>query len=149
MQRLAALVPHARLHLIHGALAPHAGLCAAIARRAAQNTSEPPAEHTHRVLARMGWARLLKRVFNIDMARCPHCGDALRIIAALEEPAVIVKILTHLGLPATLTGAAAGVVPGDLTLTRGTVLQPGRRSGSAGIRASARTASKWSRLGTS
>jgi hypothetical protein len=37
-------------------------------------------------------------VFDIDIARCPHCGGALRIIAAIEEPAVIVKILAHLGL---------------------------------------------------
>jgi hypothetical protein len=102
MQRLAALVPRPRLHLIrfHGVLAPHAGLRAAIVPGAAQNTSELPAEHTHRVPARMSWARLLKRVFDIDIAPCPHCGGALRIIAAIEEPAVIVKILTHLGLPA-------------------------------------------------
>lgn len=31
---------------------------------------------------------------------CPQCGGDLKIIAAIEEPAVIVKILTHLGLPA-------------------------------------------------
>jgi hypothetical protein len=24
--------------------------------------------------ARISWARLLKRVFDIDMQRCPHCG---------------------------------------------------------------------------
>ena len=48
----------------------------------------------------MGWARLLKRVFDIDIEHCPACGGALKIIAAIEEPAVIVRILTHLGLPA-------------------------------------------------
>jgi hypothetical protein len=31
---------------------------------------------------------------------CPQCGGEFRIIAAIEEPAVIVRILTHLGLPA-------------------------------------------------
>ena len=50
--------------------------------------------------ARMGWARLLKRVFGIDIEHCPQCGGTLKIIAAIEEPAVIVRILTHLGLPA-------------------------------------------------
>ena len=45
------------------------------------------------------WARLLKRVFDIDIERCPHCGGALRIIAAIEELAVIAKILAHRGLP--------------------------------------------------
>jgi len=45
-------------------------------------------------------ARRQKRVFDIDTEHCPNCGGALKIIAAIEEPAVICKILTHLGLPA-------------------------------------------------
>ena len=46
----------------------------------------------------MSWARLLKRVFDIDIERCPQCGGNLKIVAAIEEPAVIERILTHLGL---------------------------------------------------
>jgi hypothetical protein len=42
--------------------------------------------------------RLLKRVFDIDIERCLQCGGNLKIIAAIEEPAVIERILTHLGL---------------------------------------------------
>jgi hypothetical protein len=48
----------------------------------------------------LSWSRLLKRVFDIDIEHCPNCGGALKIIAAIEDPAVIAKILTHLGLPA-------------------------------------------------
>ena len=48
----------------------------------------------------MSWARLLKRVFDIDLEHCPLCGGEFKIIAAIEEPVVIVSILTHLGLPA-------------------------------------------------
>ena len=33
------------------------------------------------------------------MEHCPNCGGALKIIAAIEDPPVIVKILSHLGLP--------------------------------------------------
>ena len=51
----------------------------------------------------MDWPRLLKRVFDIDLEHCPQCGGDLKIIAAIEEPAVIVKILTHLVLPARAT----------------------------------------------
>jgi hypothetical protein len=47
----------------------------------------------------MSWARLLKRVFDFDIERCA-CGGQLKIIAAIEEPAVIVRIVTHLRLPA-------------------------------------------------
>ena len=49
--------------------------------------------------ARMSWARLLKRVLDIDIEHCPHCGGTMKIIAAILEPAVITKILAHLGLP--------------------------------------------------
>ena len=47
MQRLAALVPRPRLHLIrfHGVLAPNAKLRAAIVPSPAQNTTEHAAEH--------------------------------------------------------------------------------------------------------
>ena len=63
MQRLAALVPRPRLHLIrfHGVLAPNAGLRAAIVPGPPQNTSAAD-EHSHGAPARMGWARLLRRV---------------------------------------------------------------------------------------
>ena len=102
MQRLAALVPRPRLHLIrfHGVLAPNAGLRGAIVPGPGQNTGEPADEHAHGAPARMGWARLLNRVFDLDLEHCPQCGGAFRIIAAIEERAVIVGILTHLGLPA-------------------------------------------------
>ena len=101
MQRLAALVPRPRLHLIrfHGVLAPHAGLRAAIVPGTLEKASEPAHEPAH-AAARLSWARLLKRVFDIDIEHCPACGGTLKIIAAIEEPAVIVRILTHLGLPA-------------------------------------------------
>jgi len=48
---------------------------------------------------RSGASRLLKRVFNVDLEHCPNCGGALKMIAAIEDPPVIIKILSHLGLP--------------------------------------------------
>ena len=46
---------------------------------------------------RWRWARLLKRVFALDMARCPFCQrGSLRIIAAITQGEVIRKILRHL-----------------------------------------------------
>ena len=53
----------------------------------------------HRPL-RLSWAKLLKRVFKIDMEHCPNCGGELKIIAAILEQPVIEKIFTHLGLQA-------------------------------------------------
>ncbi len=44
----------------------------------------------------MTWAQRLKRVFNIDIETCSECGGAVKIIACIEDPVVIAKILTHL-----------------------------------------------------
>ena len=41
-----------------------------------------------------------ERVFDIDTEHCPKRGGALKIIASIEEPALIVRILSHLGRPA-------------------------------------------------
>jgi hypothetical protein len=42
------------------------------------------------------WARRLKRVFGIEIEGCARCGGKLAIIASIEEPEVIAKILSHL-----------------------------------------------------
>ena len=80
MQRLAALVPRPRLNLIrfHGVLAPNAKLRSEIVPGGPVHSNDAPddpggAPH-HSASARMSWARLLKRVFDIDIEHCPHCG---------------------------------------------------------------------------
>jgi len=44
----------------------------------------------------MSWAQRLKRVFNIDIETCRDCGGAVKVIACIEDPVVIKKILDHL-----------------------------------------------------
>nr|WP_234413882.1 transposase [Ideonella sp. A 288] len=110
MQRLAALVPRPRLHLIrfHGVMAPNAKLRPLVvpqgpemrdqateAAVAAECELEPVQAMPHRI----SWARLLKRVFDIDLDTRPNCGGGeLKIIATILERPVIEKILTHRGL---------------------------------------------------
>ncbi len=55
----------------------------------------------------MSWARLLKRVFDIDIECCVHNGEKLKIIAVIEAPAVIARILTHLESAAQLPPRAS------------------------------------------
>ena len=87
MQRLAALVPRPRLHLIrfHGVLAPNAKMRAMVvpsdpaeAVEASQPAVCEPNCANHRPV-RLRWARLLKRVFEIDLEHCPNCGGELKV----------------------------------------------------------------------
>jgi hypothetical protein len=38
----------------------------------------------------------LKRVFQIDIERCEHCGGRTKIIASIEDSTTIHRILEHL-----------------------------------------------------
>ena len=121
MQRLAALVPRPRLHLIrfHRVLAPNAKLRAMVVPQEPVPAAQPapPAECEanceHHRPVRLSWAKLLRRVFDLDLQHCPNCGGELKIIAAILEQPVIEKILTHLGLRARAPprSPARGQVP--------------------------------------
>lgn len=87
----------------HGVFAPHSKLRAAVtpAHRGtgASKRPAPAAESTKPPIARhmaMSSARRLKRVFGIEIEECGRCGGKLAIIASIEEPEVIAKILAHL-----------------------------------------------------
>ena len=43
----------------------------------------------------MTWMQRLKRVFTIDIEVCEHCGGHVKVIANIEDPAVIEQILKH------------------------------------------------------
>ena len=43
----------------------------------------------------MNWARRLKRVFGIEIEQCARCGGRLQVIASIEEPELIQRILAH------------------------------------------------------
>jgi len=102
MQRLAALGPRPRLHLIrfHGVLAPNVKLRAAAVPAAVQETRRTRRRARARHIGAHELGALLKRVFDIDIEHCPNCGGRLKSIAAIEAPAVITGILTHPGLAA-------------------------------------------------
>jgi hypothetical protein len=60
----------------------------------------------------------LKRVFAIDIERCPECGGKVRVIASIENPHVIAIILAHVrGREATTAGAVARGPP-DAAIVR-------------------------------
>jgi hypothetical protein len=120
--RLAALVPKPRVDLtrFHGVFAPNSrhrgrvtpGKRGRGGRQARNADPEEPTPAERR--AAMTWAQRLKRVFGIDIETCPACGGAVRIIACIEGPVVIQKILDHLK-----TGSAGAEMAG-LQSPRGT-----------------------------
>jgi hypothetical protein len=102
MARLAALVPPPRMHLtrFHGVFAPHSKLRAAVtpAHRGVGSKAvpaDPDKPITPRHVA-MSWARRLKRVFGIEIDTCAGCGGKLKVIASIEVPELIARILAHL-----------------------------------------------------
>ncbi len=108
MHRLAALVSRPRSHLIRfggritslremsvpplraWVLAPNAKLRAKVVPRPREEPAQgaPSPEDTEVAQSRpmrLGWAKLLKRVFSLDLEHCPNCGGALKVIAAILE----------------------------------------------------------------
>ena len=55
-------------------------------------TDEAAQRRRHRRL----WAQLLRRVYEVDPLTCRQCGYPMRVVAFIQEPAVIRKILAHL-----------------------------------------------------
>jgi ferredoxin-like protein FixX len=101
---LAALVPKPRVNLtrFHGVFAPNSKHRALVtpAKRGKGNKSHAHNETEERTLVErhsaITWAQRLNRVFNIDIESCVECGGAVKVIACIEDPVVIEKILSHL-----------------------------------------------------
>jgi hypothetical protein len=118
MERLAALVPPPKFNITRysGVLAPGATLRPLVApleeaqdplphhgcpgRVAAPTTDSGKAkEKCGGRLRNYPWAQLMARVFGFDILLCPRCGGRMRILAAINPPDAIGKILSCLGLP--------------------------------------------------
>jgi hypothetical protein len=101
LARLAALVPSPGVNLTryHGVFAANHRLRAQIVPgqrgRGGLGEGQGGVVPKH---AAMTWAQRLKRVFGIEVESCERCGGAVKIIASIEDPQVIGRILEHLGL---------------------------------------------------
>ena len=111
ISRLASLVPKPRVNLtrFHGVFAPNSKyrLLVTPAKRGRGKKVKAPNDQTPaEKRASMTWAQRLKRVFNIDVETCSECGGTVKIIASIEDPIVIRKILAHLDQKASMQQAA-------------------------------------------
>jgi hypothetical protein len=111
IEKLAVLIPPPRIHVVrfHGVFAPNCKLRSRVVpRRPAPHVpgddekevssllQRPRADATYR----LEWASLIQRVFAADVLECGRCHGRMRVLAVIQEPAVVEKILGHLGLPA-------------------------------------------------
>lgn len=65
-------------------------------------TTDPSRENPssrRREPSRIDFHSRLKRISKLDVLACGKCGGRIKVLAVIEEPAVIEKILRHLGLP--------------------------------------------------
>ena len=95
MEKLSALVPPPRANIIRysGVLAPNSKF-----RKRVVNQSEKKSKKKKRGFY-IEWAELLKRVFQVDVLKCPYCGSQGRkVIAAVQDGHEIKRYLRHIGV---------------------------------------------------
>ena len=121
--RLAAAMPKPRQHMIrfHGIFAPNAkhradlkSLVPPPEQKLAlplQNEAPDPPQDTTAPPYRRRWAELLQRIFDHDVLKCPRCKGRMKIVQFVDDPLVITKICTHLGLPTSLPLVAPARAP--------------------------------------
>lgn len=123
LERLAVLIPRPRINLMsyHGVLGARASRrsevvtfvegAAAAAPAAVAESAHPPDEMNAPRPGGRRWAELMRRTYGLDVLACPRCGGRFRLIALIEERAVIERILTHLALPTQAPSARASRAP--------------------------------------
>jgi len=139
LERIARFVPPPRMHRhrYHGVLAPNArARSAAIAIGRPQLTPPPPAEPQRAPPdpeparraspARIRWAVLLARIYEVLPLLCPACGGQMSILAFLTDPPVVSAILLHLDLPhrPPPLSPARGPPQGDFLLDQTAAFDP-------------------------
>ena len=78
--------------LYRPAVGEESGKEASAARGRADPEEDVPALVKQR---RRSWARLLRRIYEVDPLTCPRCGDELRIVSVIRDPVVVDRILAH------------------------------------------------------
>lgn len=108
IHRVTTQIPDARRHLIryYGAYS-HRSRGARRAQEEAEATGtgakKPPADvvepaptQSRHSRSRASWARLIRRIYEVDPLLCPRCRGPLEVLSVLVDPKVVDAILRHL-----------------------------------------------------
>jgi len=101
LEKLSHLIPppHRHRHHYHGVLAPGARLRSRVVALAAQPKITRTDCPEDKPKSSYNWAVLIARIYETLPLVCPCCQGPMRIIAFIEEPDAIIKILSHIGEP--------------------------------------------------
>ncbi len=86
---------------------------------AAQGATHAPRQQADDVFtrsARLSWARLIRRVYEVDPLLCPFCGSEMKILAFILDFAAARAIRCSLKLPAQEPEPLAHGPPRELDL---------------------------------
>lgn len=94
LERLTALIPPPRKNqiLYHGFFAPHSHL----RREIVANRVELCYQSPDKKIGRPDFAKLMVRVFAIDILECPRCKSRMQVISFVHEQKAVRDILTSL-----------------------------------------------------
>jgi hypothetical protein len=116
LERLAALTPRPRINLVlyYGVLGARSAWRPRLAAPDRVSPEEVPGARdtssARQPRKNWLWAELMQRSFGFDVLACPRCGR-LELIALIEAPRVIRRILNHLGVPAEVPAAGPARSP--------------------------------------
>jgi hypothetical protein len=97
LERLVAIIPTPRKNLIryHGGGGPNSKIRSRIVKSARIDSQEPKGNR----ITRINFARLMSRIFEIDVLACPKCQGKLKVISFIVDEKPIREILKSLKMP--------------------------------------------------
>ena len=81
--------------------------------RERSRADQPPQKNSsgHRPCDGSRWRPYPTRSLGLDVLACPHCGGRLTLIALIDDPGVVRRVLQHLGLPTEVPEARPARAP--------------------------------------
>lgn len=73
------------------------------------DSPSPETDSKARLAAKLAWAKLIYKVYEVDPLVYPKCGAEMRVIALIEDPALIGQVRKQGGLRAPLQDGRAGL----------------------------------------
>lgn len=120
IEKLAAITPKPRVHTTryHGLFAPHSKNRAKVVLGKTKTVDEAKEEESNSGSneKRMSWAKLLNRVFKIDVTKCQYCRGDVKVVAAVLQRTAIEQILKHLGLPTEVPSISPARAPPQIQM---------------------------------